>query len=411
MKKLITLLTDKMGIYTDDFKSPRLMRFMVFAFLLGVMVAQPLSATTAPEDLEDFRLELADYFTNLHEFSPTVLGNQPLNPEALAEIQESIGQLSPAEIQAMHGVFSQVPNWQMVPELLSTSLTQEQRDAMSMLVEDFSQQAQGLGEFRLELGRFYAALKLSPPEVLETMGEDRDSITQAQELVEELSPQQLAFIRQKLDQDPYWKSASLSLQSTLTPEAQQALETLAGAGAFNAGKIAELEEFREELLSFFYAQLLLPDDVIGIAELEAIDLAIEEVQNMTPEMLYLTRNGMERNPEWGAFPETLHRNMTPEYRQDLQILMSHGPITEADRVELEEFRAELDFFHHELAAISPQLESIADRQDLARSMAAARVSWATLISSEIELITSSSCQDLRARLAQPDPPEPPVGQD
>jgi len=320
-------------------------------------------AQNGPEDPENFRGELVDFFTNLHEFSPTIHGNQPLNPEALAEFQQTIGQLSPAELQAMHRVFSQVPNWNMVPELLSASLTQEQRNAMSLLVEDLSQQAQGLGEFRLELGRFYAALKLSPPQVLETMGEDLVSITQAQELIAELSPQQLAVMRQKLDQDPNWKSASQSLQSALTPAAQDALETLADAGAFNAEKIVELEEFREELLAFFYGQLVLPADVIDIEELEAIDLAIEEIQNMTPEMLYLTRHGMERNPEWSAFPETLHRNMTPEIRQDLEILISHGPIDEADRVELEEFRAELTAFHHDLAAISPQLESIANRQE------------------------------------------------
>jgi len=153
-------------------------RLITKLMLITVMLFSSLViAQNGPEDPENFRGELVDFFTNLHEFSPTVHGNQPLNPEALAEIQQSIGQLSPGELQAMQQVFSQVPNWQMVPELLSASLTQEQRDAMSMLVEDLSQQAEGLAEFRLELGRFYAALMLSSPEVLEIMGEDRASIT------------------------------------------------------------------------------------------------------------------------------------------------------------------------------------------------------------------------------------------
>ena len=103
----------------------------------GLAIAQ-----NGPEDPENFRGELVGFFTDLHKYSPTVHGNQPLNPDALAEIQQSIGQLSPGELQAMHEVFSQVPNWKMVPELLSASLTQDQRNAMSMFAEDLSQQAQ-----------------------------------------------------------------------------------------------------------------------------------------------------------------------------------------------------------------------------------------------------------------------------
>jgi hypothetical protein len=334
------------------------------------LAVQPLSAKTTAEDLEDFRGELADFFTNVHEISPTAFGSQPIEPGALMEIRKSIGRLTPAELHAMHGVFSTVPNWKMAPEMMSTALTPEQRQELSIIADDLVSQEQALEEFRRELAGFYATVKLVPGESLGALGTDRTSVTQAQELVEQMEPLQLALLRQELDQNPEWTHSSEALRSALPPAARAALETLADAGALDAESIAELEEFREELLSVFSGMLLLPAAEIEFADLEALDLAIEEVRNMTPEMLYVLRASMDRSPDLRTIPESLQRNLSPDVRRDLEVLASHGPITETDRVALEEFRRELATVQEELASLSPELGSVARRQNVLAELTA-----------------------------------------
>jgi hypothetical protein len=75
-----------------------------------------------PDKIEQFRRQLAAYFANLHESSPTVLAPSPPGQDTGEAMQKRIAAMSREELAELAEGFSQVPNWQIAPEALASTL-------------------------------------------------------------------------------------------------------------------------------------------------------------------------------------------------------------------------------------------------------------------------------------------------
>ena len=248
----------------------------------------------------------------LSDYAPTTMGPLAEHPATLEALQERIQSLSLEELVAMQRVFSRVPKWQMVPELLATTLPDELRAGIDEVRKFASQEIQELEDFRLEISRIYVILTLLPDEKLKELGQSRNKVRASQLVYRKMNLTQLSAARSRLEQNPTWKDISATLLGSLSPEVEKAINQLVSKGEFTAHDFRELEQFRTEMIGFFASLLLLPANQLGDFDLSVADQAIVTFRGLQPEMLFLVRARIESHPRWNKLPQSLHKNFSEE---------------------------------------------------------------------------------------------------
>lgn len=333
--------------------------------VVAVLISPALSAVnSSAHDIESFRGELSRFFINLNDYAPTAMGSLDASPEAQQAIQTRIQALTPAELAAIQNVFSRVPKWQMVPELLATVVPNDLRNGIKDIREFSAERVAELKQFRFEIQRINTLLLLLPDAKLKELGQTRQKIRAAQAVYRGYGPAQLTAVRAHMEGKYQWKEIVDDLERTLSPEVLSAVDRLAKRGGLSPTDISELERFQSDLVVFFASLMLVPDQGI---EVEVADRAIVTLSGLQPEMLFLVREKLASNPQWSKIPEVVDANFSETDRQHLQVLAKSRPFTEKRQKELESFRSDFSRFYSEMALVEGNMDSLAQAQaDLER---------------------------------------------
>ena len=127
-----------------------------------------------------------------------------------------------------------IPNWQMVPEALSSTLPQETLQKLDQVSLAAVDEARELEAFRSEFSSLLTAVQMLPPETQEQMNLDPARIEEWQQNLPDLNANGLAQARNSLDRYGDWRGVRGKPRRGVTPHAcdgrQSSLQTVVDRG-------------------------------------------------------------------------------------------------------------------------------------------------------------------------------------
>jgi len=259
------------------------------------LVTFPASANVAPEKdpNEEFRGELAAYFQNLAETSPTLLGKLADDPQTMADIAATIDGLSAEDLQEMRETFANTPNWQVVPEALYSSLSPEMRQRITEEGRAMAAKAADAGTFKTEVARLTTLAGMLPSDGEEGGGVDRASLDVLQQNLSQMHPLQVAGMKDQVAAYTDWQALSTQAMGALPPSVREGLDALATHGSLSADDIGQLEAFRNATVELLEAADALPEKLRAGLELDDLAEVVARLDKATPEMLFLLRDRID----------------------------------------------------------------------------------------------------------------------
>jgi hypothetical protein len=333
----------------------------VLTLFLGALVlitpliaAEPSpNAATSPTD-DQFKRQLTDFFAHAATLSPTALGNLSQDPQAMAGLRSRIDALTPEDLAVIQNAFAQVPDWQQAPEALSSAFQ------MQVLGEEAARRAKDLDGFRVDVSEFYAALALLPADTLQRLNQDPASVAAMRRKVHDMPDQSLALLQLSLDRQGDWRGLKDKLVGSLSMGARASLRALADNGPLGENDLRDLGAFRKDLGTFLDNLKRLPPEAgakIAPASIRAIET---QLARATPEMLFLIRQRLD----------------TPDLRRSMAsagLLAQASSLSDADRADLQRFRADLASVYASLGDFSPGGPSAAPLANRVASMSDAEL--------------------------------------
>jgi hypothetical protein len=306
-----------------------------------VFATEQPSATTSNDGDEQFRKELSRFFASGEELSPTTLGALADSPEARTEIQQRIDALSTEELAAIREAFAAVPNWQVVPEALSSTLPSESLQQLTSLSGVATGEAEQLERFRAELSSLYAAIQLLPPEEQARLKLDRESLSVMQQDLHGMDVQGLSLARGALeDQAADWRQVRADTFAAMPPRVGVYAQRLAQHGPLSAKETEELEGFRDDLNAMFSDLARLRPELRQRFDAQAIDRTRQRLDAVTPEAMFVLR-------------EEIDSPALRQAMQEIHLLAEMGRPDPQRQAELEQYRSELQTIFSDLRSDYP----------------------------------------------------------
>lgn len=180
---------------------------LVAAALLAFLLPPPATAAEA-NDLEPFREELRGYVAELEKLPPSLLEAVYDQPGALSGAREQIDAMTPEQLTSLRDALKQVPYWQSLPGVLSSSLHEGSETAPFDLSGAFDAlaPAQDPAEFRRNWVGFLDRLDTIPEE---TAGDGfGQRVARVRETMARMSADELSGLQAALKRRvPAWRQA------------------------------------------------------------------------------------------------------------------------------------------------------------------------------------------------------------
>lgn len=307
------------------------LRSLLIALMLPLALAPAAAAQAAPgrpDPIERFRRQLAAYFADLHESSPTVLGAQAPGQDARDAMQRRIAAMSRAELEELSKGFSQVPNWQIAPEALASALPAPTRQQLTAAGARYAAKAGEAAAFRDDVARVATFAKLLPEATLKKMRLDPSAVAAVEEGFSAMSPLQAAMLEERLPAGNTLRAQSAAVLAALPAPLRQGVDALAQHGPLAEEEKAALGRFAQAVGTLVAEMRGLPPDVRRSFDAAKVDGLARRLAGASPEVLFMIREQVGEE----------------EVRQALATVRQvkrFAALTEAERQELEALRAEL----------------------------------------------------------------------
>ena len=301
-------------------------RALIIAAALPLAPAQADSAR--PDPIERFRRQLAAYFADLHESSPTVLGAQAPGQDARDAMQRRIAAMSRAELEELSTGFSQVPNWQIAPEALASALPARARERLAADGARYAAKAGEAAAFRDDVARVATFVKLLPAGTLEEMGLDPAAVGALQQGFSGMTPLQAAMLQERLPAGNTLRSQSAAVLAALPAPLRQGVDALAQHGPLAEEEKAALGRFAQQVGALLAEIRGLSPEVRQRFDGLQVEGLARRLAGASPEVLFMLR-------------EQVGEEAVPRALAAVRQIKRFAALTQAERQELEGFRAEL----------------------------------------------------------------------
>ena len=217
--------------------------------VLTVLCAGTLVANVAPAAPDQVRAQLSSYFKNIGTNSPTVLGGLAKSPEAMAAVQERIAKMSDAEAAKLQKLLSETPDWQIAPEAFAGAFPPEMLEQIKRVGAGYTAAIPKAEKMLDDVRTLVEVLKRVPDTRLQELGIDRKMIASLGTTFEQMTPLQVAMLQRQATDANGWNEKSALAIHTLPPALQRGAMALTAHGPLSEKDIAELNMFRDELVS------------------------------------------------------------------------------------------------------------------------------------------------------------------
>ncbi|HEX3131291.1 MAG TPA: hypothetical protein VH394_28400, partial [Thermoanaerobaculia bacterium] len=305
--------------------------FLAAALLTLALAPAALAAEAAqprPDKIEQFRRQLEAYFANLQESSPTVLGAQPPGQDAREAVQRRIANMSRQELEELAKEFSQVPNWQIAPEALASALPPATREQITATGARLAAKAGEAAELRDDVASVATFVKMLPAGTLKELKLDPTAVATLQQSFSAMSPLQAARFQERLPAGNKLQSQSAAVLAALPAPLRQGVDALAQHGPLAEDEKAALQSFANQVGTLLAEIRGLPPEVRKSFDGLQVEGLSQRLTGASPEVLFMIREQIGEEAVLKALAE-------------VKQVKRFAALTEAERQELEAFRAEL----------------------------------------------------------------------
>lgn len=299
-----------------------LSRALIFV-LFASSVAVSAAVTPRPDDV---RTQLASYFRNIEQNSPTVLGGLAKSPEAMKAIQERIATMSDAEAAKFQKLLAETPDWKVAPEAFADAFPPDVLEQIRRVGADYAAQVPKAEKMRDEVRTLVEVLKHVPDAKLQELGVDRKTVNSLEETFAKMSPMQVAMLQRQTGDSAFREKSALAVH-TLPPALRRGATALGAHGALSTRDVAELNQFRNELIALMVRVDALPPEAREKLKVEGLVQQVAQLKNAPPDVLFMVRH-----------------NLTPammtELRSNVAFLERISTFSEEEKKGLETFRTD-----------------------------------------------------------------------
>jgi len=305
--------------------------FLVAALLTLALSPAAFAAEAAPpgpDRIEQFRRQLARYFANLHESSPTVLAPSQPGQDTREALQKRIAGMSRQELEELSKGFSQVPNWQIAPEALASSLPAATREQLNAAGLRLASKAGDATAFRDEVASVATFAGMLSPATLKQLGLSPADVEAVRKGFSGMNPLQVAMLQERLPAGAGLHSKSSAVLASMPETLREGLGTLSQHGPLTEEEKASLQRFAGQVGALLAAIRELPPGARKRFEGAKLDELAQRVAGASPETLFILREQVGEQEVQRALAA-------------VTLLKRFAAMTEADRQELEAFRSDL----------------------------------------------------------------------
>ncbi|MGH9457338.1 MAG: hypothetical protein ACRD2J_06810, partial [Thermoanaerobaculia bacterium] len=315
---------------------------------------------------------------------PAVAAVAPV-PDLQKETRDHLASIGDEELAAFREAMAADPA--SAPEMLSAMLPESMRGELARLSDHFLANADEALAEREAISTLITLTRILPPEQLDRLGIDAETLQQLEGTFRELSPLELTVLHGKTSASRAWQESRARALESIPEAVRAGSAALAAHGELTASDRIALDEFRAEIASLMRRLDSLPPSLRAHLPAENIRLLTERMESATPEVLFMIRSEL---------PEENVATIV----ESLEFLESLAAMSAADLAELEAFRAEL---HDAIGAPGSAAEVDALRPDqlvaLQGSLGAAP-EWQTVLPAVTATLRNPA---LAQRIAAADP--------
>ena len=305
-----------------------------FLMIALLTLALPLPAFAAeaappgPDRIEQFRRQLARYFANLHESSPTVLAPSQPGEDTAEALQKRIAAMSREELAELAKGFAQIPNWQIAPEALASALPASTRAQLNATGLRLASKADEATAFRDEVASVAAFAGMLSPATLKQHGLSPADVEAVRQGFSAMSPLQVTMLQERLPAGAGLQSRSAAVLASMPEALREGLGTLSQHGPLTEEEKASLKRFAGQVGALLAGIRELPPDARKRFEGAKLDELAQRVAGASPETLFILREQVGEQEVLRALA-------------GVTLLKRLAAMTEAERQELEAFRSDL----------------------------------------------------------------------
>jgi hypothetical protein len=306
------------------------MKFMSrsLSLVLVCLCTAAAFANVAPPARDQVRAELSSYFKNIEKNSPTVLGGLAKSPEAMKAIQDRIATMSDEEAAAFQKMLAETPDWKLAPEAFAGAFPPEMLEQIKRVGVDYTQQVPKGEKMRAEVRTLVEVLKQVPDAKLLELGIDRRMIASLDTTFEQMTPLQVAMLQRQAGDTTSWREKSALAIHTLPPALRRGAAALSAHGLLTESDVAELTQFRDELVSLLGRVDSLPAAARAKLRVENLVAKADQLRVAPPDVLFMVRH-----------------NLTPQMldslRANVAFLERISSFSDKEKNDLERFRSDL----------------------------------------------------------------------
>ncbi len=313
---------------------------VVLSLSLGATVMSaavvPASVSTnqgakAGSNREAVRSQLSAYFKGIARNSPTVLGGLAQSPEAMAAIQDRIARMDEAELGRFAALMADAPDWKVAPEAFAGAFPPEVLQQVRRVGADYAEQVPKGEIMRDDVGTLVGVLKLLPDSKLAELGVSRKMIASLEETFSGMTPLQVAMLRSRVEATSPWRERSATALHALPPALQRGAAALNEHGPLTAKDVAELNQFRDELVGLMTRIDELPPAArknLNALNFEGLHSQVAQLSKAPPDVLFMVRHNM---------PQEVLRSL----RANVAMLERVSNFTKEESEKIELFRDDL----------------------------------------------------------------------
>ena len=300
---------------------------MVAMLITPALLHAAAIPTGGPASNAEVRKQLSSYFANIQENSPTVLGGLAKSPEVMAAIQKKIAGLNDQELAHYRKLMTMTPDWRVAPEAISKAFPSEVMNQVRKVGKDFAAEIPEGNQMRDDVRTLVAVLKLMPDEKLTELGLNREMVAALNATFTEMTPLQAAMLHRQATTARPWDSLSAAAMKTLPPALQRGAAALAEHGPLTDKEIAQLGEFRSNLMGLLDRIDKLPPETRASLNTDALRTQMQQISQAAPDVMFMIRHNV---------PDEMVESLT----DNIAFMERIANISDAEKKDLEQFRSD-----------------------------------------------------------------------
>lgn len=195
-------------------------------------------------------------------------------------------------------------------------------------------------QVRSQLASYFRDIGKNSPTVLGGLAKSPDAMEAIQKRITSMSDEELANFQKLIAQSPDWKLAPEAFAAAFPPDMLQQIRRV---GNDYVQQLPAAGKMRDDVLSLVSILKLLPDaklKEIGI-DRKMVDTLASTFQAMSPLQTAMLQRQAGPGNAWREQSAIAFQTLPPALQRGAAALAQHGPLTEKDIFELNQFRSEL----------------------------------------------------------------------